>query len=348
MRVFVYEFVTGGGWWSLADEPPSGSLLAEGQAMAQAVAEDFAQAPAEVVRTMDSRLAPFGCGGLERVGSSAEERDVFRSLAAEADWTLVIAPELRGMLAERSRWVIEAGGKLLSPAPAVVAIAGDKQRTAEHLASRGVRVPAGAILQGATCTAASLMPAVLKPLDGCGSQGVRRIDDVRALREASRAAPQRLERFIPGLAASVAVLCGPALLVPLSACEQRLSEDGRFTYLGGRTPLPEPLDRRARELAVAAIRTLPEPRGYLGVDLVLGEVPDGSGDHVIEINPRLTTSYVGLRQLCRENLAAAMLAVACGRPPALSWHTGEVQFSADGRILPPSSSRRSTSRELAP
>ena len=34
-----------------------------------------------------------------------------------------------------------------------------------------------------------------------------------------------------------------------------------------------------------------------------------SGDRVIEINPRLTTSYVGLRALARFNLAEALLAV---------------------------------------
>ena len=30
MRVFIYEFVTGGGWWSIAERAPTGSLLAEG------------------------------------------------------------------------------------------------------------------------------------------------------------------------------------------------------------------------------------------------------------------------------------------------------------------------------
>jgi predicted ATP-grasp superfamily ATP-dependent carboligase len=142
----------------------------------------------------------------------------------------------------------------------------------------------------------------------------------------------RLERYIPGSAASVAVLCGPAQRLALPACEQRLSDDGHFRYLGGRTPLPVELDRRAQRLALAALATLPDPLGYLGVDLVLGDQADGSGDHVIEINPRLTTSYVGLRAICRENLAAAMLAVAAGKPATLSFHAGPVEFDADGTI----------------
>ncbi len=32
--------------------------------------------------------------------------------------------------------------------------------------------------------------------------------------------------------------------------------------------------------------TLPQPLGYLGIDMILGERSDGSDDVVIEINPR--------------------------------------------------------------
>ena len=40
--VFVYEFITGGGCWTLGGEPPSGSLLAEGAAMRDALLADIA------------------------------------------------------------------------------------------------------------------------------------------------------------------------------------------------------------------------------------------------------------------------------------------------------------------
>ena len=75
-------------------------------------------------------------------------------------------------------------------------------------------------------------------------------------------------------------------------------------------------------------------RGYVGVDVVLGTAADGSGDVVIEINPRLTTSYIGLRALARFNLAEALLAVVEGtEPPALEWGTAPVRFTSDGRLL---------------
>ena len=85
---------------------------------------------------------------------------------------------------------------------------------------------------------------------------------------------------------------------------------------------------------MAAIEALPEPTGYLGIDLVLGPDPGGADDVVIEINPRLTTSYVGLRAAAAEgvNLAAAMLDVRLGRRPWLSFQPVGLQFDPDGRV----------------
>ena len=99
-------------------------------------------------------------------------------------------------------------------------------------------------------------------------------------------------------------------------------------------PLEPALARRANELAARAVAALPNPLGlgYVGFDLVLGDAPNGQDDVVIEINPRLTTSYVGLRALARENLAAAMLDAACGRAPRLSFADRQLEFDSDGTI----------------
>ena len=103
-------------------------------------------------------------------------------------------------------------------------------------------------------------------------------------------------------------------------------------YLGGSLPLPAALAARAARLAVRAVGCLSPSRGYLGVDLVLGDDPGGVADVVIEINPRLTTSYVGLRALLEGNLAATMLAIAAGQSPELCWKTGPIAFDAAGGV----------------
>ena len=306
--------------------------------MVQAVASDLLALPgARVWTTRDGRLPPLHPAGCQvtTIAGAEEEEDVLSRLAALADWSLLIAPESNKALLDRTRRVEKCGGRLLSPPSRIVEIAAHKQRAAEWLSARGVSVPTGQIVRPGEPIPTHYERSVIKPLDGCGSQDVRLFANHAELRAGLAAVdrPMRIETYVHGLAASVAVLCGPNEQLALPACEQRLSGDGRFTYLGGRTPLAADLDRRARQLASAAVGTLPDPIGYIGVDLVLGVPEDGSGDYVIEINPRLTTSYVGLSAACHGNLAAAMLAVAAGRPATLSFRRQAVEFAADGTIL---------------
>jgi len=238
-------------------------------------------------------------------------------------------------LLERCKRVEAAGGRLLSLGPECVEIAADKQRTGELLGRQGVPAARGALVEWPPCELPNGLsyPVVVKPVDGCGSQGVRLVRSAKELWEQRSTVTLRAEEYVRGLAASVAVLCGPAGNHALPACQQRLSSDGRFSYWGGRLPLENRLDTRARRLALAATGALPSPRGYVGVDLVLGEAEDGREDCVIEINPRLTTSYVGLRALAKTNLAAAMLAVAEGRQPDLCFGERQVKFDANGTVI---------------
>ncbi len=262
--------------------------------------------------------------------------------SGRVDWTLVVAPEFDDLLGSRCRLVESSGGRLLGPSSSFVALAADKQRTAEHLTAAGVRVPEGISFAAGdsvpdTFSFPFLFPAVIKPRFGAGSEGVRHVALASEVRGVGQClAPTRVERFCAGLAASVAFLCGPNNRHSLPPCRQRLSDDGEFRYLGGATPLAPELSRRATALASLAVAALPSAAGYLGVDLVLGDNPDGRDDVVIEVNPRLTTSYVGLRALALENLAAAMLTVAAGEVPRLSFSVHPLEFDADGTIRHPS------------
>jgi predicted ATP-grasp superfamily ATP-dependent carboligase len=118
----------------------------------------------------------------------------------------------------------------------------------------------------------------------------------------------------------------------LEPCCQRLQARQDITYLGGSLPLPAALRERAISMATRAVARLPGWIGYLGVDLILADDPDGNGDRVVEINPRLTTSYVGLRALARSNLAQTMIDVAEGRRAGLSFSQEPLEFDSDGTV----------------
>jgi predicted ATP-grasp superfamily ATP-dependent carboligase len=331
-HVFVYEYVcaTGTGRGT--------SLEAEGRAMLTAVLADLVGVPGvRPVTLLAGRPAALPPGVAVREADPADEPAVFRELAAAGDATLVIAPEFDGLLGQRCRWVEEAAGRLLGPDSAAVVLAGDKLELARRLAAAGVPTPPCVPLAGGGVA----FPAVCKPRHGAGSQAtflVPRPEDLPACLAGARAEGRDgeliLQPFVPGRPASVAFLLGPREEVALAPAAQRLSADGRFRYQGGRAPLAPPLAGRAVRLGLRAVRAVPGLRGYVGVDLVLGEPEDGGGDRVIEINPRLTTSYVGLRALAASNLAEAMLRVVDGEPvPAIAWRAGSVTFEPDGRAL---------------
>jgi len=335
MNIFIYEFLTGGGCYALAKPPRSiPSLLSEGQAMVTALASDFASIENVQVSLLGDRRIGLEVehGHVQQVTSAAEEQTCFAALAAEADWTVVIAPEFDNLLIQRCEWVRASGGRLLGPGAKTVALATNKQRTAEHLTARGLRTPQGIVVdEGEPVPADISYPAVLKPLDGAGSTNTDLLatpDEIEALGPVAFDA--RVEAYHPGLPVSVAVLCGPREQRTLMPCGQRIADDGEFTYLGGSLPLSADLTDRASSLASRAVATLPDALGYIGFDLLLGEQP--SEDVILEINPRLTTSYVGLRAATDYNLAQAMLEIADGQTSDLRFQDRSVEFTTDGIV----------------
>ncbi len=311
MRIFVYEYTC-----AQADASRTGSLAAEGRAMLSAVLDDFRRIP-----------------GVEAVTlSGGDRRAAFAELASRADYTLLIAPEFEGILAERCRWVEEAGGRLLGPARATVELTGDKLRLAEHLRAAGVATPACCPLSASTIP----LPAICKPRHGAGSQAtflIRAGDDLPACVARAAAEGWRgellVQPYVTGVPVSVAFLIGRKACWPLVPARQHLSNDGRFRYRGGQVPLPGDLGRRAVELARRALEQIPGLFGFVGVDLVVGEV-----DQVIEINPRLTTSYVGLRPSRNQPRGGDAPRGGGGRNAA-PLRAGEVWFTAEGRLERP-------------
>jgi predicted ATP-grasp superfamily ATP-dependent carboligase len=323
MRAFVYEFVTASGIGRAPDSADH-SLYTEGRAMRDALAADLTAAGHAVTISPEPE-------------ELADDEPAFRALAAACEVAFVIAPETGDWLRERSRLAAELGARVIGPSSDAIRLCGSKSALAHHWHEAGVRAPR----TGPFGAAWDAFPAVLKPDHGAGSQHTYLLnsrDDVSAAYSDFHPAGTRenemvFTEFVPGRAASVAFLCGPRGTVPLVPAFQHLSADGRFGYEGGELPIPPDLAARAAALGRAATDCVPGLCGYVGVDLVLGDAPDGSGDFAIEINPRLTTSYTGLRALADFNLADALLRVALGEAiPEPRWKPGRVAFGANGSI----------------
>jgi predicted ATP-grasp superfamily ATP-dependent carboligase len=346
LRIFVSEYVCGGGW---PDGTIAGSLATEGRAMLAAIVDDLSRiSGVRVAATWDARLGkpPFKGARTAAVESPAEELRHFERLAAECDATLVIAPEFDGILLDRCRTVENAGGRLLGPGSRAVELCTDKLRLAQHLREAGVAtIPAEMVnwIASPRESAGShpmQFPVVIKPRDGAGSQSIRLVNDAGEFeRLRSELAPGMSagkfiwQPYVAGVALSVALLFSPSgreveVLLPAA---QRLSDDGRFRYLGGRVPLRDIDGAAIQATALAACRSVPGMRGYVGVDLVLPHAHP-QRPVVVEINPRLTTSYLGYRALAENNLAEWMLLP--GRfERGVRWREGVVEFDKAGTIV---------------
>jgi tyramine---L-glutamate ligase len=337
MRILVHEFVSGGG---LAGRPVTASLAREGSAMLDALVADLsAIGRHRIVTTVDPRFPLTPRPGAESVTLLPGKRDVqLEALIASVDAVWLIAPETACCL-ERLAALAERQGKvLLGSGSEAIRRASDKAKLPYRLARQGVRHPRTCVLRpGVDCRRAAEAigyPVVVKPARGAGCSGVFLARNARELGKAldgNRRTTRRewlLQEYVPGVPASVSLLSDGRRAVPLAVNGQSMRVSSAFSYQGGRTPLDHPLAAHAVEAALRTCHALPGLRGYVGVDLVLAR----SDAVVIEVNPRLTTAYLGVRMALDENVAALALAACSGSLPPLPDVTRSIRFTAAGRI----------------
>ncbi len=268
--------------------------------MRRAIAADFAAIAApptvRVIMTMDSSLPDEpGPWVIEQVGEGESVERVCQ-LAQSADFTVLVAPETTGVLAHLTRELHAADARTLGSTATAVELTGDKARLAARLQSAGVDTPpTQKVIPAAGLPADADYPAVLKPTDGAGSLNTFLVPNRRSVPFEATAIPVAvLQPFLSGAPMSASFLIGEtgeAYLIGIGA--QRMAiRDSRFEYRGGILPISCPGALAQLERAIACIEGL---RGFVGVDFLWE--PKRRHATVLEINPRPTTSYGGLRRL---------------------------------------------------
>jgi predicted ATP-grasp superfamily ATP-dependent carboligase len=331
--MLAYEHIVAGG---MPGEVPA-ALVEAGRAMWRVAVDDFAGAGCKVWTTF-GEVQEFPRGGrtMVRVEPAGELLPLIRQLALKSDAAIIIAPESDGIL---ESWLKEAATwkiPLLNCAPATVALCADKLELSRHLAKRGVpTVPTkgGELPVLLDSIAASLSATggayVIKPRDGAGCDRTyvcRSAEEAASLGGRLAEGSWIAQPYVDGLAASVSFIAHGQDLTPLLAGEQRIEGTHELHYAGGAMPLDPALSERASWIATQAVRTLTDLRGFIGVDVVLGK--SSRDDVVIEINPRLTQSYCGLRALSKTNLAKAMI----DEDEEIEWTGGRVTFDNAGKV----------------
>ena len=81
------------------------------------------------------------------------------------------------------------------------------------------------------------------------------------------------------------------------------SPDEESGYFGGVVPFRHSLEKGALRVAEKTVEAVRGLKGYVGVDMILTD----EGPVVVDVNPRLTTSYVGLRRVVNFNTAKTII-----------------------------------------
>ncbi|MFM7115855.1 MAG: ATP-grasp domain-containing protein, partial [Planctomycetota bacterium] len=254
--------------------------------------------------------------------------------------------QVRGEVKAGENTVVSAAlERLLSPERKWAELFSDKQATCDWLRSVGVRVPTGQSWRSGrdVWPPNVALPAVCKPNDGCGGERIRLVRDTWGTESDLGSGQWRIEILVEGESLSVVALLGSQERVLLQPTRQLFSSEGFGVYAGGEMIEDEQVASAVWRAVEPALRAMEGVRGVVGFDLVLGRETCGragrrgretcaerlSGGEscaeqdsvagkslvtVVEVNPRLTSSYLGLREFYGNNLAECLLRLVGGEP----------------------------------
>ncbi|MFT3882129.1 MAG: ATP-grasp domain-containing protein [Gemmatales bacterium] len=306
MRLFIYEYATA----QPTSVPLPDSVRREGRAMFEAVVED--------ARKLEPDIEVLTLPSTQDSGLSTQH------YFGQADYALIIAPEFDGILEHLARQVQEQGCKLLGPLPEAIRLTADKWELYSHWRRTEVPTPDTWLPPQLPSEAGAY---VKKHRWGAGSLGLgwwQPGDMVPA--------DHMVQRYVVGMPVSLSTLISPGgEIAPLWPTMQSISADGQFSYLGG-SFLGERADcDRVHQLARLALPRIKGLQGYVSIDAVLGKNENGEEDVVLEVNPRLTTSYLGLRRATSKNIIKCMVdAVVCDKMVPINWYPDGIQWSSSG------------------
>jgi predicted ATP-grasp superfamily ATP-dependent carboligase len=321
LRIIIYEHASGGGY---AEQPIPPSVLAEGYAMLRSIVADFKAAGHEITVLLDNRISklnpPIDADFTVPIMYSGEPKRFLCNIAKINDALYIIAPET-GQILQSFVKLAEGSGKisLNCTANAIVAT-GDKALLYETLQKFGM-APKTILLELSDGLAKIKQavegeigyPAVFKPIDGVSCSGISIVTEesqiALALTKLSAESSNKrfiIQQYIQGEAASVSLLSTGKNACALSLNKQNitLADPAKASsYDGGAVPFDSPFRAEVLGAAERLVEAIPGLRGYIGVDVVYSQ----GNLFVVDVNPRLTTSYVGLHRAAAFNVAEALV-----------------------------------------
>nr|MDO8112239.1 ATP-grasp domain-containing protein [Candidatus Sigynarchaeota archaeon] len=307
--ILIVELTTAGAFGS-ADKLIQGISI-EGLAMVKALVADAMAGNFDVHVVISSSidrhsLFPGDAVHWHPVTANHSVKGVIHDLASIMAYGIVVAPEFGHFLEEYTGLLEASVHCLLTPSRKAVAAASDKLASLERISARGVLVPAAQSFPAFKRAPSVSFPVVVKPRFGAGCIGVFKVNGEKEIALVA-SAEKRLgftgsdlvvQQYIHGapLSASVVAARGECFLLGINeqTIDVRSVGKGESKYSGGVVgPLHPGLRDACGKIARAIVDEMPMD-GYFGFDFILDEHGNAV---VVEINPRFTTSFVGLKAL---------------------------------------------------
>jgi len=283
-----------------------------------ALLEDFSRSGQFSIVTT---CAPSLKGDIDRLDANVnaisidtpeEELVSFSKLTKEADWTLIIAPETQGVLLSRRDLVDRSGGRFVGCGREAIEICGDKWKTFHQLENTEIPHLPTELFFSKSNLAELRFPLVCKPRDGAGCCNTFLIREENELCQIVKDRSIDVENtilqpFVQGVSFSVAALfCQSEPVELFPQVIHRMNYEPRISSLAmeidPQFQVPAAVGRTVAKVGQAIFGL----NGYVGFDLIR---PDGKGTEpiLVEINPRMTTSYLKYRERTSQNLALRLL-----------------------------------------
>ena len=315
MRILLLEFFSSGGIFidSECERSPHerSTLVDEGWKMLQALLRDALRRDGLYIdvlldescdHTTEEALshANVNCHPVANAEQFTQQLD---DLAVTADYVIAIAPETDELLSQLAARLRKCGASVLLPSASQICWSSSKTQTCQMLTDYNIPTP-GILSQKQLVSLNQDAFVVMKPDDGAGCVDTR----VLTIAELSSVKPNSdmlIQPYQSGTDVSVSVIMGnnPVVMSPLYQQIKNVNQVLSFTGVEGDVAAEHA--ERATQLADRCIPLFPGARGWIGIDMVIGETPED--DMVIEINPRLTSSFCTLSEIADVSLVGMIL-----------------------------------------
>ena len=301
--------------------------------MRDAALHDFALIPnLEIVVTCDQRLAaPLDAHQVLIVDITLDVWAIWEECISLSDAVLLIAPETCGVLEKLTRLAKGLNKMVLGSNSSAIKLAGDKWLTYQSFISH--QIPTLETYLANAFPKGMKGAYVVKPRDGAGCDDMAYFEDAQSLQMwlKGREHTHIVQPYQTGDAASFSMFCKNGKAYLLSCNRQHIQIAGHeVSYHGGVMNDMDDHREAFNTLAQKIAQAMPDLAGYVGVDLVVHQ-----GEYfVLEVNPRLTTSYVALHQACGFNPAQMLIDLFYNEAftmPAIAHH--KVEISLNGAAL---------------